>query len=405
MTTEIFHDAEPNRIDRRRFLRLGVAASGMAMGCGASGDRHGGSTATPEMRYRPLGDTGLQVSEVSFGTTGFNNPALLLAALDAGINTVCTDRRSAYARSEEAIGDAIRTIGSRRDQLVLMTGTIVRPGATKQSLLDSIDASLRALRTDHVEIYRTSDISSPDDLRVEVLHEAFEEAKQAGKVSHLALGGHYGGMQDCLNAAIDDGRFEMFFTKYDFVSYPDQDEILGRAKERGIGTIVFKTNAGNRQQEIRDLEAGGLSFRQATVKWALTNPNLASVCVGITNFDQIREYTAAVGAQLNGAEAAMLRRYAEEMADKYCRFCAACENNCPHDVAIADVMRFSMYFKYYGREKHSMQLYGALPQGSSAAMCDRCTGQCDAGCPFGRRVRAELVEAHRLLSMKSVWGD
>jgi aryl-alcohol dehydrogenase-like predicted oxidoreductase len=401
MKTENLRDADSVRIDRRRFLQLGVAASGLAIGCGASGEQDEGSTAQTEMRYRPLGNTGLRVSEVSFGTSGFNNPVLLLAALDAGINTVCTDYRVGYGRSEELIGDAISRIGSRREQLVLHTGAIVRPGATKRSLLDSIDASLRRLRTDHVEIYRTSDISSPDDLRVEPLFEAFEEAKRAGKVSHLGLGGHHGGMQDCLNAAIEDGRFEVFFTKYDFVSYPDQDQILSRAAERGIGTIVFKTNAGNRQQEIRDLEAGGLSFRQATVKWALTNPDVASVCVGITNFDQIREYTAAVGSQLNEAEAAMLRRYAREMHDKYCRFCGTCEANCPHDVAIADVMRYAMYFKYYGREKHSMQLYDALPQRRLATMCDRCPGPCDAGCPFGRRVRAELVEAHGLLSMKS----
>ena len=62
-----------------------------------------------------------------------------------------------------------------------------------------------------------------------------------------------------------------------------------------IGTIVFKTHAGNRQREIKDLEAGGLSFPQATVKWALGNPDVASVAVTITNFDQIEELTAAVG--------------------------------------------------------------------------------------------------------------
>jgi predicted aldo/keto reductase-like oxidoreductase len=282
-----------------------------------------------------------------------------------------------------------------------------------------------------VEVFRTGAVSSPDDLLVDSLFEAFEEARQAGKVMHLALAGHSGGMQSCLNTAIDDGRFEAFFTKYDFVSYPDQDEILQRAAERGIGTVVFKVNAGNRQREIRDLEAGGLSFRQATVKWALTNPYVASVCVGITNFDQIREYAAAVGSQLSGAEramlnryaqemdqireyaaavgsqlsgaeTAMLHRYAQEMYDKYCRFCGTCEGNCPRDVAIADVMRYAMYFKYYGREKRSMELYDALPLRSRASTCDRCPAPCDAGCPFGRRVRDDLVEAHQLLSFAEV---
>ncbi len=388
----------PRGMDRRKFLKLGAAASALAVGCRSSGERQAEGDADIEMRYRPLGSTGLRVSEITFGSAGFDNPALLLAALEAGINTISTGDNIGYGRADELIGDVIHSLGSRRDELVLCAGDVIRRGTTKQQILDSIDGQLRRLRTDHVEVFRTGGVTSPDDLVVDSLFEAFEAAKQAGKIMHLALAGHSGGMQSCLNAAIDDGRFEALFTKYDFVSYPDQDEILQRAAERGIGTVVFKVNAGNRQQEIRDLEAGGLSFRQATVKWALTHPYVASVCVGITNFDQIREYTAAVGSRLSETETAMLRRYAEEMYDKYCRFCGTCEGTCPDDVAIADVMRYAMYFKYYGREKRSMELYNALPLRSRASTCDRCPGTCDTACPFGRRVRDELVEAHRLLS-------
>ena len=389
-------------IDRRKFLKLGAAASGLAIGCGSSGEKKAETAVDAEMRYRPLGNTGLNVSEITFGSAGFDNPALLEAALDAGINTISTGDNAAYGRADEIIGEVISRNRSRRDQLVLCAGIVLRPGITKQRILDSIDTDLRNLRTDYVDVCRAGDLASPDDLRIDALYEAFEEARQAGKVMHLAVAGHSGGMQSCLNAAIDDGRFEAFFTKYDFVSYPDQDQILQRAADSGIGTVVFKVNAGNRQREIRDLEAGGLSFRQATVKWALSHPYVASVCVGFTNFDQIREYTAAVGTQLTEAETAMLSRYAHEMYDKYCRFCGTCEVNCPRNVAIADVMRYAMYFKYYGREKNSMELYCALPKRCSASACEQCPGHCDTGCPFGRRVQAELVEAHQLLSLTEV---
>jgi aryl-alcohol dehydrogenase-like predicted oxidoreductase len=385
-------------IDRRRFLKLGAAA--FAFGSYAQGGEGKPTENTAEtggMQYRHLGNTGLKVSAVAFGAHGVDNPALMMSALEAGFNTFCTSGNYLDGREEEALGRAISMTDHPRDRLVLMTGNIVGSGTTKQWVLDSIDASLRRLRTDHLDIYCTSDVERPSDLRVDGLFEAFEAAKKAGKVSHLGLSGHHGGMQECLNAAMDDGRFEVFFTKYDFVSYPDQDQILQRAAQQGIGTMVFKTNAGNRQREIKDLEAGGLSFRQATVKWALTHPYVSSVAVQIDNFDQIRMYAAAVGSKMARAEEEMLRRYAGEMYDKYCRFCGTCEASCPRDVAVADVMRYAMYFKYYGREKGSMQLYATLPRQRSAAACDRCQGSCDAGCPFGRRVRAELVEAHRLL--------
>jgi predicted aldo/keto reductase-like oxidoreductase len=212
------------------------------------------------------------------------------------------------------------------------------------------------------------------------------------------MSGHSGGMQPCLEAAIAEELYEVLFIKYDFVSYPDQDEILRRAARRGMGTVVFKTNAGHRQQEIRDLEAEGLSFPQATVKWALTNPAVASVTITFKNFDQIREYVAVVGSRLVRSEVEMLRRYAGEMYDKYCRFCGTCEASCPHEVAVADVMRYAMYFRYYGREKAAMRHYRSLARRRSAATCDRCPGPCDAACPFGRQVRAELVDAHRQLA-------
>jgi predicted aldo/keto reductase-like oxidoreductase len=127
---------------------------------------------------------------------------------------------------------------------------------------------------------------------------------------------------------------------------------------------------------------------------------VASVCVGITNFDEIREYAHAVGKSLEPAEVAMLRRYTDEMYDRYCRFCGECEGRCPNGVAIADVNRYAMYFKYYGREKDSMRLYEELGEGGGAAACADCEGHCDSGCPFNRTVREELVDAHRVLSFR-----
>lgn len=386
-------------IDRRRFLQLGAASTGLTFGCGArhEGD-HEVSRSPSEMRYRPLGTTGLEVSEIAFGAHGVDNPPLMAAALEAGVNTICTSGRYQDGREEEALARAMSMVGVPRDRVVILTGNQLRPGDTRETISADIDASLRRLRTDYLDVYCNAMVSSGEEVMVEALFEAFDAARQAGKVRHLAAAGHSGGMQECLDAAIKAERYQVLFTKYDFVSYPDQDEILARASQRGIGTMVFKTNAGNRQHEIEDLEAGGLSFRQATIKWALTNPDVASVALTMTSFDQIRECAAAVGPQLTSSEVAMLRRYAVEMYDKYCRFCGTCETNCPRDVAIADVMRYAMYFRYYGREKEAMGLYREVPRRRSAAACSGCPGRCDDSCPFGRRVRDGLVEAHQLLS-------
>lgn len=384
-------------IDRRRFLALGAAASGLAVGACGHEDPTSISHATAGMGFRSLGGTGLKVSEIAFGGDGPENPSLLTAAMDAGINVVFTSPRYRDGRAQASIGRAVAELGSRRDNLVIFSGTEVTGNTTKQDILDTIDASLRRLQTDHLEIFGIFQVESPRDLAFDPLHEAFAEARAAGKVGHLGLTGHCGGMQQCLEAAIDDGRFEVFLIKYDFVSYPDQDRILRRASEHGIGTMVFKTGAGNREQEIEDLEKSGLSYRQATVRWALTNPDVASVCIRMTSFSHIQEFVGAVGSSLARAEIEMLRRYAEDMYTTYCRFCRSCEAHCPYGVAVADINRYAMYFKYDRREKDAMQLYDQVPEHRSAAACASCTGHCEEGCPFGRRIRVELVEANRLL--------
>jgi len=390
-------DAHP-AIDRRSFLKLGAAASGLAIGCGA-GDRGPESSSEPAaMRCRWLGSTGLEVSKVSFGAHGVDNPPLMAAALEAGINTFATSGKYLDGREEEALGRALREVAADRGRVVVMTGNPVDLHQSAGSVLGDIDASLRRLGTDHIDVYYAADLRTPAELRVDAFHEAIAAAKQAGKVRHLGLSGHSGGMQEVLNAAIEDGRFEVFFIKYDFVSYPDLDGILERAAARGIGTIAFKTNAGNRQREVKGLEAGGLSLREASVKWALLNPPVASVCVTFGSFEEIRSVTAAVGSPLSVAEARMLGRYADEVRHRYCRFCAACEPSCPHGVAIADVNRFYMYDAYYQRHAEARQRYVALGPRRAAVACAGCAAPCEAACPFRRPVRAELLEAHRRLA-------
>jgi len=390
------------QIDRRKFLRYGAASAGVAVGCGKSDNDSMIPDEAGVMGYRKLGGTGLEVSEIAFGAHGVDNASLMAAAFEAGINTFCTSGHYLDGREEEALGEALNRIGAARDRVVILTGNEVNAEDTAQKIRRDIDASLRRLRTDYLDVYYNSMVAVPETVRAEALLEAFDAAQREGKVRSLGLSGHSGGMQSCMEAGIREERYSVFFTKYDFVSYPDQDEILHRAAQRGVGTLVFKTTAGNRQREIRDLETGGLSFQQATLKWALTNADIASVAVTLTSFDQIRETVAAVGRPLTRTETAMMRRYAQAVSARYCRFCGTCETSCPHSVAVADVMRYAMYFTGYGREKQAMRLYAELPEAQRARACAACEGACESACPFGRPVREELVIADRSLRLERV---
>jgi aryl-alcohol dehydrogenase-like predicted oxidoreductase len=385
------------RIDRRCFLKLGAMSTGVTLGCGAAGEEFPRAVTLPDMRYRALGNTGLRVSEIAFGAHGVDNPPLMAAALEAGINTFCTSGRYLDGMEEAALGEAMAGLEVDRDRLVVMTGNAPRRDDSVASILGDIDASLRRLQTDVIDVYYNASVETAAQIRSEPLHEAIERAREVGKVRHLGLSAHGGDLQTVLGVALQDPVYEVFFIKYDFMSYPDLDDLLERALDQGVGTIVFKTTAGNRQHEIRDLEKGGLSFRQATLKWALMNPAVASVAVTLTSFAGIEDCLGAVGSAVGRAEVAMLWRYADAMRARYCRLCRSCEAHCRRDVAIADVNRHAMYLTCYGRVDEATRWYRELPDARSASTCVDCEGGCDAGCPFGRAVRHELVVAHRQL--------
>ena len=68
---------------------------------------------------------------------------------------------------------------------------------------------------------------------------------------------------------------------------------------------------------------------------------------------------------------------------------------------LAEVMRYHMYYKYYGREKDSMQLYARLDPKRCPLACEDCPGYCEQTCPNGVRVRRQLVEARELLTWRA----
>ena len=144
-----------NRIDRRTFLQLGMAASGAAFGRRGPGEAKVGGEASVGMRDRPLGSTGLEVSEITFGAHGVDDGALMQAALDAGINTFFTSGSYLDGREEESLGAVLGASGRGRGRIVVITGEETGPGATKEWILARINASLRRLRRDHIEVYCT----------------------------------------------------------------------------------------------------------------------------------------------------------------------------------------------------------------------------------------------------------
>lgn len=160
------------------------------------------------MRMRKLGNSGLFVSELCFGTMTFGGTdgvwgqvgrlgqdeadALVAAALDAGINLFDTANVYANGRSEEILGQSLKNLGVAREEVVIATkvassmgeGPNMR-GASRQHILSQARASLRRLGLDHIDLYQIHafDPTTP----IEETLEALDTLVRAGDVRYIGL--------------------------------------------------------------------------------------------------------------------------------------------------------------------------------------------------------------------------
>src|SRR6266704_715427 len=148
------------------------------------------------MEYRTLGRTGVRVSTYALGTMMFGadgNPDekecidIVHAALDAGINLIDTADTYSHGESEEFVGKAI---AGHRDEIVLSTKVRLRAGegpneqgASRLWIMREVEASLRRLRTDHIDLYQ---IHRPDPgTDLEETLGALTDLVRQGKVRYL----------------------------------------------------------------------------------------------------------------------------------------------------------------------------------------------------------------------------
>jgi hypothetical protein len=194
------------------------------------------------MEKRILGKTGLEVSVLGFGGAeiGFDSKVtqenvneLLNAALDAGLNLI--DTAAAYQSSETMIGEAV---GTRRKDFVLLTkcGALdgfKREDWSKNGILETIQQSLRNLKTDYLDVVQLHTCSAEELKRGEVI-EGLQRAQERGYTRFI---GYSGDNVDALTAV----ELNVFDTLQTSVSIADQIEIetaIAAAKKNDMGVIA-----------------------------------------------------------------------------------------------------------------------------------------------------------------------
>ncbi|MGJ7510942.1 aldo/keto reductase [Variovorax sp. GT1P44] len=321
------------------------------------------------MQFRPLGRSGLQVSPLAFGGNVFGwtvdealSFRLLDAWLDAGFNFVDTaDVYSSWVpghiggESETIIGKWLRQTG-KRNRVVLATKVGKPMGEDKKGLSpayirQAVDASLKRLKTDHIDLYQSHDDDAETPLSDTA--EAFAALIKAGKVRAIGASNFSAPrLAEALDVAEKQGlpRYESLqplYNLYDRAVFEKDLEPL--CVERGIGVINFYALAagfltGKYRTEadasksarganttkkylnprgLRILDAldaaaktHGVTPGQVAIAWQIARPSITAPIASATSMKQLDELLAAATLQLPAETIAALDAASAEAADQ-----------------------------------------------------------------------------------------
>jgi aryl-alcohol dehydrogenase-like predicted oxidoreductase len=304
------------------------------------------------MEFRRLGNSGLTVSEISYGnwlTHGSQveeeqAQACVRAALDAGITTFDTADVYANTAAESVLGRALA--GQRRESLEICTklfwptgpGGPNDKGLGRKHVNEAINGSLRRLNTDHVDVYQAHRFDRTVPL--EETMAAFADIIHQGKVLYLGVS-EWTAEQIARGAAMArELRIPLISNQpqYSMLWRVIESQVVPACEREGLSQIVWSPiaqgvltgkytpgstpPAGSRATDdaggakmiarwMRDevlekvanlrplAEQAGLSMAQLAVAWVLQNPNVASAIIGASRPEQVEDNVRAAGVRLD----------------------------------------------------------------------------------------------------------
>jgi aryl-alcohol dehydrogenase-like predicted oxidoreductase len=309
------------------------------------------------VEYVRLGNSGLKVSRICLGTMTYGTSAwrpwvldegasrpFFARALEHGINFFDTADMYSNGVSEEVVGRALKALGSR-DQAVIATKAFYplregpnERGLSRKHLFDAIDASLRRLGTDYVDLYQIHrfDYTTPIEETLEALHDIVK----AGKARYIGASSMYAWQfAKMLSTAEAHGwtRFAAMQNHYNLVYREEEREMMPLCREEGVGVIPWSPLArgflaGNRRQADRGdtvrartdefahqmyyaesdftiaeraaelAKRRGVTPAQIALAWLLAKPGITSPIIGVSKLPQLDEAAAATELRLDAGE-------------------------------------------------------------------------------------------------------
>ncbi len=314
------------------------------------------------MDYRPLGQTGLQVSRVALGCMSYGDPGwrpwvlddaasqpFFRRAFEAGVNFFDTADMYSMGHSEAVLGRAVKRYASGRDAVVIATKVYFPMssdpndrGLSRKHILAGVDASLRRLGTDYIDLYQIHryDYGTP----IEETLEALDSVVRAGKVRYLGASSMFAwqfATMLALQAARGYASFVTMQNHYNLIYREEEREMIPLCRDRGIALLPWSPLARGMLTRPRSAKAAGDTERARTddisdrlyhrpddqavidalaalaarrgvpmaqlgLAWLMSKAAVAAPLIGATKMPQLEDALAATALRLEADEIAAL---------------------------------------------------------------------------------------------------
>jgi len=321
------------------------------------------------MQYRQLGRSGLKISALTLGTMTMGGKGAfekvgnvgldearrqIDMCLDAGVNLIDTADIYSIGGSEEIIGEAL---GGVRKSGVLLATKVRFPmgkgpndaGLSRHHIIEACNASLKRLRTDHIDLYQVHQWDGITPL--EETLEALNTLISHGKVRYIGCS-NYSAWHIMKALALSDAAHRQRFVSqqihYTLEAREAENELLPLAHDQGLGVLVWSPLAGGllsgkhrRNQKapegtrqlagwkeppihnegklwdiidvlVKIADARGVSGAQIALAWLLARPTVTSVIIGARNETQLADNLKAANLTLTGEETAALDKVSQQ---------------------------------------------------------------------------------------------
>jgi len=311
------------------------------------------------MKYRLLGQTGLYVSELCLGTMTYGSAGFwevmggldgeavneqIKYAFDQGVNFIDTANVYSFGQSEQLVGQALDKLGLPRDELVIATkATGVMNdlpngrGQSRYHLMNEVDASLKRLKLDHIDLYQLHgfDPLTPLENALDTLNDLV----RSGKVRYIGMC-NLAAWQIMKGLAISEkrgwARFASLQAYYSIAGRDLERELVPLLQDQGLGLMVWSPLAGglltgkfspvgkgpddsrrskfdfpvvDKERAFRCIEAmrpmaeaRSISIARIALAWLLAQQPVSTVIVGARTIDQLKDDLGATEVTLDATE-------------------------------------------------------------------------------------------------------